>query len=181
MSKIGKKPIELGEGVKATVADAAVVVVGPKGELRVGLPPLVKAVQENGQLLVEPIDSTKAGAAFWGLARSLLANAVQGVSGGFQKELELVGVGYRVQKKDPGIELEVGFSHKVDFTPPEGVSIEIEKGVIRIMGIDKQKVGQVAAEIRAVRPPEPYKGKGIRYVGEHVQLKPGKTAKAGGA
>ena len=179
MSKIGKLPIQIPSNVTITIDGKNVAVKGALGELSYVLPESIELEQRENELVVVPKDESRQTKAFWGLWRSLLANAVEGVSKGFEKRLELVGVGYRVQKKGTGLELEVGFSHKVNYEPRDGVTLDIEKGTIIVKGIDKQKVGQVAAEIRAVRPPEPYKGKGIRYVGEVVKLKPGKTAKAG--
>ncbi len=178
MSKIGKRPIPIKENVTISQKKGQVVVKGPKGEIRYSLPRAIKLEETDGQLWVRPQNNSRETAALWGLWRSLLANAVAGVTEGFRKELEMVGVGYKVQKKGDNLELDVGYSHSVVYPIPEGVTVEIDQGVIRVEGIDKQKVGQVAAEIRAVRPPEPYKGKGIRYVGEHVKLKPGKAAKA---
>ncbi len=179
MSKIGKLPIQVPAGVTITVDGKTVTVKGSLGELSYVLPESIDINQSENELTVVPKDEARQTRAFWGLWRSLLANAIEGVSKGFEKRLELVGVGYRVQKKGSGLELEVGFSHKVSYESREGVTLDIDKGTIIIKGIDKQKVGQVAAEIRAVRPPEPYKGKGVRYVDEVVKLKPGKTAKAG--
>ena len=179
MSRIGKKPIQLNDA-KVEITGQHVKVEGPKGEIALDLPTAVELSQEEGRVIVKPTSDGKKTKALWGLWRSLLANAITGVTAGFSRELELVGVGYRVQKKGEGLELAVGFSHKVDFLPPEGVQLGLENGVIKVTGIDKQKVGQTAANIRAIRPPEPYQGKGIRYVGERVVLKPGKAAKAAG-
>jgi len=144
--------------------------------------------QEDGALRVKPtatsapphVKAKGDEAALWGLWRALLANAVIGVTEGYKKELELHGVGYRGQKKSEGLELQLGYSHPVEYTPPEEVAVTMEKNVITVEGIDKQRVGQVAAEIRALRPPDSYKGKGVRYVGEVLHLKPGKAAKAVG-
>lgn len=180
MSKIGKQPIQLMPKVTVTIDGNHVVVAGPLGTLAYDKPESLDVKVVDGKLLVTPAQTGEGVAALWGLWRSLLANAVQGVSEGFKIQLELVGVGYRVQKSGEGIELEVGFSHKVPFVATDGVTLEVEKGVITVKGYDKQAVGQVAANIRRVRKPEPYKGKGIRYVGEVVKLKPGKAAKAGG-
>lgn len=179
MSRIGKKPIEL-NGATTNRQGDVLVVKGPKGELSLEVPSEIKIEEQEGKLIVAPLSLERESRAMWGLWRSLIANAVEGVTKGFVKELELVGVGYRVQKKGEGLELAVGYSHKVDFLPPHGIQLNIENGLIKVTGIDKQLVGQTAANIRRVRPPEPYQGKGIRYAGEHVTLKPGKAAKAGG-
>ena len=180
MSKIGKQPIPLTPKVAVTIEDNHVVITGPLGTLAYDKPASLEVKIVDTNLLVTPRHTGEGVTALWGLWRSLLANAVKGVEEGFKIQLELVGVGYRVQKTGDGIELEVGFSHKVPFVPTEGVTLDVEKGVITVKGYDKQAVGQVAANIRRVRKPEPYKGKGIRYVGEVVKLKPGKAAKAGG-
>lgn len=179
MSRIGKQPIQLKQGVSVEMNGSDITISGSKGSISNTVPNVISVEQEGDTLVVAPASKTKSAKEMWGLWRTLLANAVDGVSEGFSKELELVGVGYRVQTKGNAIELAVGYSHPVLYEPPEGITLEVEKGVIKVSGIDKQLVGQVAAEIRAVRSPEPYKGKGIRYVGEHVKLKPGKAAKAG--
>lgn len=181
MSKIGQKPIPLDPKTQVTADGQRVVVKGVMGELQYELPTNLVLSQEGAVLYVKPIADDPAHYADWGLWRSILANAVEGVEKGFTRQLELVGVGYRVQKKGNDLELEIGFSHKVDFVAPAGVTLDAEKGVITVKGIDKQIVGQVAANIRRLRPPEPYKGKGVRYMGEVVKLKPGKSAKAGAA
>ncbi|NTV30616.1 50S ribosomal protein L6 [candidate division WWE3 bacterium] len=179
MSRIGKKPIEL-NGATIETQGHVVNVKGAKGELTLDIPDHITIEIKEGKLIVTPVSEGREARAQWGLWRSLLANAVHGVTTGFTRELELVGVGYRVQKKGEGLELAVGYSHKVDFLPPAGVELNIENGLIKVTGIDKQKVGQTAANIRRVRPPEPYQGKGIRYAGEQITLKPGKAAKASG-
>lgn len=182
MSKIGRQPITIRDKVTVNVSGHVVAVVGPKGTMQVPLPREIEVKQVADELIVKPHGTSKYVQALWGLCRSLLANAVIGVTDGFERSLELVGVGYKVQKKGDGIVLDVGYSHQVEFMPPADVKVEIDASVIKISGVDKQKVGQAAAKIRAIRPPEPYKGKGVRYVGEVIKLKAGKAAKAvGGA
>lgn len=158
------------------------IVKGPKGELAQAIHPLVTVSVDDGQVNVDRKEDTKFGKSLHGLTRSLIANMVVGVVNGYEKRLELVGTGYRTTKKGQGISMTLGFSHPVEFTPPIGVTIDVEGNtVILVRGIDKHLVGQTAANIRAFRPPEPYKGKGIRYADEHVRRKPGKQAKAGAA
>ncbi len=176
MSRIGRKKISVLPGVKIELLNHLVKIHGPKGELSVVLPPGVTVSAADDAVSVEVKDSLRQTRAYHGLVRSLINNAVTGVTTGFKKTLKLQGTGYRVQAKGTGISLAVGFSHSVDYAPPAGVSLKVEgNNVIHIDGIDKQAVGQVAAEIRAIRPPEVYKGKGIRYEDEVVKLKPGKT------
>lgn len=181
MSRIGRKPVSLPEGVTLTQGDNFVIVKGPLGELKV---PLAKGIElkiEN-DLANLTLTSKNTSKAIYGTTRALLANAAVGVKEGFEKRLELRGVGFRAETDADILHLSLGFSHKVDFKAPEGVTFAVEKNVVKISGIDKQKVGEVAAKIRKIRPPEPYKGKGVRYLGEVVILKPGKAAKAvGGA
>lgn len=176
MSRIGKKPIAVPKGVTVAVDGHHVTVKGPKGELQRTVPAEMKVTLENGEILVQrPSDITRH-RALHGLTRSLLANMVDGVTSGFEKKLEIHGVGYKAESLPKGIRLVVGYSHPVEYTAPAGVTIVVEKPtLVTVEGIDKEKVGQVAAELRRVRPPEPYKGKGIRYVGEHVRRKAGKT------
>lgn len=183
MSRIGKQPITILNSVNLEIHGQKIAVKGPKGELAYQLPSGLVLTHDKELLTVTPKKATAAGnvPALWGLWRSLLANAVEGVSTGFTRELELVGVGFRGQKKDEGLELQLGFSHPVFYQPPEGVTVALDNKTITVSGIDKQSVGQVAAEIRALRKPDRYKGKGIRYMNEVVHLKPGKTAKAVGA
>ncbi len=176
MSRIGKKPIEIPSGVEVKIEDHKVVVKGPKGELSLNLRPEVKVEVEDNVLKVKPNLETKKTKAFWGLTRTLIANMIEGVTKGFEKKLEVVGVGYRAELKEGKLVLEVGFSHPVIVEPPEGISFQVEKNVITVSGIDKQAVGNIAAKIRKIRKPDPYKGKGIRYLGEEVKLKPGKKA-----
>jgi large subunit ribosomal protein L6 len=176
MSRIGRRPVPIPAGVTVTVADGRVAVKGPKGELSYKLPAELAARVEGGTLLVtRPSDEPKH-RALHGLSRTLVANMVEGVTRGFEKSLEIVGVGYRAETKPYGVDLVVGYSHPVPFRAPAGVKISAEQPtVVKVRGSDKELVGRVAAEIRAVRPPEPYKGKGIRYTGEHVRRKAGKT------
>jgi large subunit ribosomal protein L6 len=176
MSRIGKAPIPLPQGVEVKVDGDEVRVKGPKGELTQRIRPEAAVTIEDGQLVVTRQSDSKQHRAYHGLTRALVANMVEGVSTGFQKSLEIVGVGYRAEKRGDGVVLNVGYSHEVKYPEPEGITITTPAPTrIVIEGIDKQKVGQVAAELRSVRPPEPYKGKGIRYQGEQVRRKAGKT------
>lgn len=178
MSRIGTKPISIPSGVTVQVNGAEVSVKGPKGELTVHSQTGITVKVEEQQIVVERGNDSKQTKAFHGLIRNLIKNNVVGVTEGYKKTLELVGTGYRVAKKGQGISLAVGFSHQVDYTPPAGVLLELEGNtIIHVSGIDKQAVGQVAAEIRMIKPPEPYQGKGIRYQGEVVRRKAGKAAK----
>ncbi|AEH46205.1 50S ribosomal protein L6 [Parageobacillus thermoglucosidasius] len=178
MSRVGKKPIEIPSGVTVTVNGDTVTVKGPKGELtRTFHPDMTIKVEDNVITVTRPSDE-KHHRALHGTTRSLLANMVEGVSKGYEKALELVGVGYRAAKQGKKLVLNVGFSHPVEIEPEEGLDIEVPSQTkIIVKGADKQRVGELAANIRAVRPPEPYKGKGIRYEGEVVRLKEGKTGK----
>ncbi len=176
MSRIGKRPVDLPSGVTATVEGNAVTVKGPKGSLSRTLPAdITVAVADNKVTVARPSDEARH-RALHGLSRTLVANMVEGVSKGFVKTLELQGVGYKAESKPFGVNLVVGLSHQVAFKAPEGIKIVVETPtLVKIEGINKELVGQVAAEIRNVRPPEPYKGKGIRYQGEQVRRKAGKT------
>ncbi|NCN03829.1 MAG: 50S ribosomal protein L6 [Candidatus Pacebacteria bacterium] len=177
MSRIGRKPVELLDGAKAEVVASEVIVKGPKGELKVSIASGITVKVEDNQVIVEAKDQENQTKANHGLVRSLIANCVDGVTKGYKKTLKLVGTGYRVANKGAGIELAVGLSHKVDVSPRAGVKLSIEgNDTIHIEGIDKQSVGQQAAEIRAIKPPEPYLGKGIRYEDEVIIKKQGKTA-----
>ena len=182
MSRIGRQPIEIGDKVTVNVATNNLVTVkGPKGELTVQIDPEMEVKLENGQVLVTRPTEQKRHKSIHGLYRSLIDNAVIGVTEGYRKELEVIGVGYRAAVSNGVLELALGFSHPIYFVPPKGVNIDVDakrgkNPVIIIEGSDKQMVGQVAAKIRGLRPPEPYKGKGIRYVGEYVRRKAGKTA-----
>lgn len=180
MSRIGKKPIELPTNVTISKDGSTVTVAGPKGTLHRVIRPEVDVIVEGNQLVVEARSASRKTPAFWGLTRALLAHMVEGVSRGFEKKLELEGIGYRVQLDGDALQLSVGFSHPVRVPPPTGITFRVEKNVITISGIDKELVGDVAAKIRRIRPPEPYKGKGIRYAGEVVRRKAGKKAVAAG-
>lgn len=178
MSRVGNKPVELPDGVDVEIQGSAVTVKGSKGELNRSFNERIGFDIDNGFVSVTRPDDSRESRALHGLSRALLANMVIGVSDGYRKELEIQGVGYRVALKGKDIELLVGFSHPVTVQAPEGISFEVpEPTRIVVSGIDKEQVGQVAANIRKVRPPEPYKGKGIRYVGEYVRRKAGKAGK----
>jgi len=181
MSRVGLKPIELSESVSVNIAGNVVSVAGPLGKLEVILPKNIEACIENKQVKITRKAESKMLRSLHGLTRALLANAIMGVEKGFEKRLEITGVGFRAEVAEGGLRLSLGFSHPVDYHAPEGIKLAVEKNQIAISGIDKQKVGQVAAEIRALKKPEPYKGKGIKYLGEVIHLKPGKAAKAVGA
>jgi large subunit ribosomal protein L6 len=175
MSRIGKLPIAVPSGVTASVEGRNVKIKGPKGELEITLVDAVSVKLEDGEISITPNGEDKASRSMWGMQRTLVANMVQGVTEGFEKNLELVGVGYRAQMQGTALKLQLGFSHDVVYQPPAGVKLEAPKPTeIKISGIDKQAVGQAAAEIRKYRPPEPYKGKGIKFAGEHVRRKEGK-------
>ncbi len=166
------------ESVKVSVADRTIEVNGPKGSLKRNLPREIGIEVKSAEVFVKPRKITKTSKALWGTWRALIANMVKGVSEGWSKKLELVGTGYRAEASGRDLVLTVGFSHPVKIEAPEGITFTIEKTMITIEGIDKELVGKVAAKIRAVRPPEPYKGKGIKYIDEVVRRKPGKAAKA---
>jgi len=177
MSRIGKKPIELPTSVNVAISAGRVQVNGPLGELSQQVPTRMKIEQRDGEIVVERPTERGDDRALHGLTRSLVANMVEGVTNGFTKTLEIQGVGYRASMRGTDLELNVGYSHSVVKKPPQGITFEVPvQTQVIVKGIDKQKVGQVAAEIRAVRPPEPYKGKGIRYEGEYVRRKVGKRA-----
>jgi len=181
MSRIGRMPIPLPSGVKVSIEKGEVTVNGPKGELRRSIHPDMIITQDNDNLTVSRPSDGREHRSLHGLTRTLLANMVQGVTGGFEKGLEIVGVGYRAEKDGDNVVLRIGFSHTVEITPMPGVSLDVEGGNrIKVSGIEKEMVGEMAARIRAVRPPDSYKGKGIRYAGEVVRLKPGKAGKAVG-
>ena len=180
MSRIGRKPIPVPAGVTVSIEPELVRVNGPKGELSERIHRDIAVKQENGQLLVTRPSDRGDHRAIHGLTRSLIANMVEGVTKGFERRLEMVGVGYRATLKGPDLEIAAGYSHPVPFAPPPGIEFEVPAANrIVVRGIDKQQVGEVAAKIRRIRRPEPYKGKGIRYEGEHVRKKAGKAAKGG--
>ena len=179
MSRIGRMPITVPPGVVVDIKKDGVTVTGPKGELRRRFNPNMSITLDNDSLVVTRPSDSRVHRSLHGLTRSLLANMVGGVTSGFEKNLEIVGVGYRVEKAGDKLIIRVGFSHPVEVSPLSGVSLAVEgANRIKVMGIDKEVVGEMAAEIRAIRPPDAYKGKGIRYAGELVRLKAGKAGKA---
>lgn len=178
MSRIGKRPIPIPDKVTIAINGQSVSVKGPKGELSLGLVPEVTIEQESGTLFVKRINESRISRQRHGLSRTLVANMVEGVSQGFQKKLEIQGVGYRAQVQGKNLILNVGYSHPVTIEPPDGIQLAVENNTnVTVSGIDKEIVGTIAAKIRDVRPPEPYKGKGIRYSGEFVRRKVGKAGK----
>ena len=178
MSRIGKKPVQIPAGVEVAVDGSHVTVKGPQGQLELDVYKKLDVTVEDGVLTVSRPDDERETRARHGLTRALIQNMVTGVSEGYTKALELAGVGYRVQLKGTSLELSLGYSHPVIYDAPAGITFEVPDNThINVKGIDKQQVGQVAAEIRGKRPPEPYKGKGIHYVGEHIHRKLGKAAK----
>ncbi len=177
LSRIGRKPIPIPSGVEVEVRYGGVTVKGPRGTLTQNYHPEVNVKVEEGEVLVERLSERKFHHSLHGLTRSLIANAIVGVTDGYTKTLELMGVGYRVQQSGEGIVLNVGYSHPVEIQPGEGVTLEVEgNNRVHVRGIDKQKVGELAAQVRKVRPPNAYKEKGIRYRGELLHFKPGKSA-----
>lgn len=176
MSRIGKKPIEIPDNVEVKVDKDFVVVKGPKGKLKQEIRPEIKVKIKDKKIQVSIAQKTKKSSGFWGLTRTLIANMIQGVLEGYEKKLEIVGVGFKAEMQGKKIVFQLGFSHAVDFFVPKEIEVKIEKNIITVSGIDKQLVGKTTAEIRALKKPEPYKGKGIRYFGEHVKIKPGKKA-----
>jgi len=177
MSRVGKQIIELPEKVSVTIEGTHVKVKGPKGEIEREFHPEMQVIHEDGHLRVDRPTERRDHRALHGLTGSLLAAMVKGVVDGFEKKLEIVGVGYRAEAAGKALRFHLGYSHPVTYDPPEGIVLAVESPtLVSVSGVDKEKVGQVAAEIRGFRPPEPYKGKGIRYQGEHVRRKAGKTA-----
>ncbi|HXJ01721.1 MAG TPA: 50S ribosomal protein L6 [Micropepsaceae bacterium] len=175
MSRIGKKPVPLPKGVTAQVAQGTVSVKGPKGELKLKLVPEVEAAVGDGSIAITPREQTDRARAMWGMQRTLVSNLVRGVTEGFTERLEISGVGYRAAVQGKNLQMQLGFSHDVLHPIPAGIQIVCEKPTsIQITGIDKQLVGQVAAELRNYRPPEPYKGKGVKYASERIRRKEGK-------
>ena len=179
MSRIGNAPVPVPSGIDVSIDGAKIEIKGSKGTLDMVVPEPITVRSDDGSIVVERPDDGRESKALHGLTRSLINNMVQGVTEGFRKDLEIIGVGYRAAAKGKNaLELQLGFSHPVNYQAPEGIEFDVpEQTKIGVIGIDKQTVGQVAAEIRAFRKPEPYKGKGIRYVGEHVIRKAGKAAK----
>jgi len=175
MSRTGKKPIAPVSGVTVTISDRTVTAKGPKGEQSLTLMEIVNAKQTDAGIVIEPTNESTEARAAWGTTRALINNLVVGVSAGFQKKLQIQGVGYRAAMQGKDLKLSLGFSHEVVFQTPQGITIAAPTQTeVTITGIDKQQVGQVAADIRSWRPPEPYKGKGVRYVGEYIARKEGK-------
>jgi large subunit ribosomal protein L6 len=175
MSRIGKKPVQMPQGVTATVSGQTVTAKGPKGELNFVVNDEVLVKFEDNQIAVEPRDQSKTARSKWGMSRTQIVNILQGVKDGFEKKLEISGVGYRAAMQGKNLQLSLGFSHEVVYQTPQGITISVGKPTeITVSGIDKQQVGQVAAEIREYRPPEPYKGKGVKYAGEKIVRKEGK-------
>ena len=180
MSRIGKKPIPVGKA-KVTIKDQHVTAEGPKGKLELNVHPLIKVTQADGNLVVNRPDDEKQSKALHGLTRALLANMVEGVTNGYKKSLEVQGVGYKAEARGKNLVLSVGYANQITLAVPTGVTMTIEANKIHLAGPDKQLVGQFASDIRRVRKPEPYKGKGIRYEGEVVKIKPGKAFAGAGA
>lgn len=178
MSKIGQQLITIPSGVTVNVVDNNVTVTGPKGTLIVNIVKELEVKVDGSNVNVTLKKDSKFGRSVWGTTRMLILNSVKGVTEGWKKQLELVGTGYRSEVQGNKIILTVGYSHPIEIVAPEGITFKVEKSVINVDGIDKQVVGQVAANIRASRPPEPYKGKGVKYVGEYIRRKAGKAAKA---
>ena len=176
MSRIGRLPVSVPKGVDVKISGQAITVKGPKGQLQVDLLPGVSAAVEDGNVNITRGDDAPQTRSYHGLVRALLANATTGVSEGWSKQLEIVGIGYRAESKGKSVIFNVGYSHPIDFAVPDGIEIEVDAkaNTVTVKGIDRRQVGQVAADIRGLRPPEPYKGKGIRYVGERVRTKAGK-------
>lgn len=178
MSRIGKQPVTIPTGVDVTIDGQIVTVKGPKGTLTYEVPAPLTVAQEDGSVVVSRPDEERESRSLHGLARTLIFNNVTGVTEGFSKKLEIVGTGYRVAAKGSGLELSLGYSHSISFDPPEGITFQLEgNNKITVSGTDKQQVGEVAAKIRKLRKPEPYKGKGVRYAGEQVRRKAGKAGK----
>ncbi len=176
MSRIGKKPIQIPENIEAKIEGQKIVIKGPKGELFREIRPEIKVEIKENQILVSPKDETKKTKAFWGLTRALIANMVLGTTEGYEKKLEIQGLGFKASIEGEEIVLSVGFSHLVRIKAPQGIKFSVEKNIIIVSGIDKEKVGLFASKIKKVKPPEPYKGKGIRYQGEIIKKKVGKKA-----
>ena len=180
MSRIGKKPVPVGKA-KVTVKDQHIQVEGPKGKLELNVHPTIKVASQEGNLVVTRPDDQKQSKALHGLTRALLANMIEGVTNGYKKTLEIQGVGYKVEQKGKNIVLSVGYANPVTVPIPGNVTVKVEANKIEVTGVDKQAVGEFAARLRKVRKPEPYKGKGIRYEGEVVKIKPGKAFAGAGA
>jgi large subunit ribosomal protein L6 len=178
MSRIGKKPIEIPSGVEVKIEGNKVIVKGPKGEISKEFRPEIGFEIKEGKIFVFPKLETKMTKALWGTYRQLIFNMIEGVTKGYEKKLEIEGIGYKASMEGENLVLRVGFSHPVVISPPKGIKISVDKNVITVFGIDKELVGQVAANIRNVKPAEPYKGKGLKYLGERIRKKVGKKATA---
>jgi large subunit ribosomal protein L6 len=178
MSRIGKKPIDIPSGVNVSLEAGKIIVKGPKGEITLKTRPEIKIEIKGNQIVLSPAREGKETSALWGTARSLIFNAVNGVNSGFEKKLEIEGVGYKANIEGSELIVEVGFSHPVKISKPQGIEFAVAKNVITVSGADKKMVGEIASQIRKIRPPEPYKGKGIRYAGEKIRRKLGKKATA---
>jgi len=181
MSRVGKKPIVIPTGVEVKIEGKIVKIKGQKGELQKEIRPEIKVEVKGNQILVSPKTETKKTKAFWGLIRALLFNMIKGVTEGYEKKLEIEGLGFKANLEGTNLVLEVGFANSIKIEAPSGIKFSVEKNVITISGADKELVGQIAAKIRKVRPPEPYKGKGIKYQGEVIRRKVGKKAVTTGA
>lgn len=176
MSRIGKKPIQIPENVKVEIEEQKITIRGPKGELFLNIRPEIEVKVADKEILVIPKINTKNTKAFWGLTRVLLSNMIKGITKGYEKKLEIQGIGYKFQLSGNNLLINVGLSHPIEIKAPSGINFSIEKNIITVSGINKELVGQIAANIKKVKPVEPYKGKGIKYVGEIVRRKAGKKA-----
>ncbi len=176
MSRIGKQPIAVPKGVTVKLDDSTFSAKGPKGELSIGRHKMVDIEEKNGVVTLEPKEQSKQARAAHGLMRALCSNVVTGVSQGFTRQLEINGVGYRAEVKGKDLVLQLGYSHPIEYPLPEGITAKVEKNIVTLSGIDKQLLGSAAAKIRGFRPPEPYKGKGVKYIEEQIQRKEGKAA-----
>ena len=178
MSRIGKKPVAVPKGVNISIANGVVAVKGPKGELKRSVPTGVEVKASGTELTVTRADDSRENRAKHGMMRALVANMVKGVSEGFERRLEINGVGYRAEVSGQKLTMALGFSHPVNFELPKGISAKVDKNIVILMGIDREVLGETASKIREIRPPEPYKGKGIKYIEEHIKRKVGKTGAA---
>jgi len=174
MSRVGKKPIQIPAGVEVKIKENIVAVKGPKGELEIKIRPEIKVEKKDNEIVVRPAKETKKTKALWGLSRALIFNMVKGVAEGYEKKLEIQGIGYKANLEGEKLVLQVGFSHPVKIEPQKGIKFSVEKNIIVVSGPDKEAVGQIAAKVKAVKKPDPYKGKGIRYLGEQIRKKSGK-------
>jgi large subunit ribosomal protein L6 len=175
MSRVGKKPIPIPDKVTVSIKGRHLEVEGPKGKLEIDIDPVITVKIEDNEIIVTRPNDARRNRALHGLTRALIANMTQGVSVGFEKKLEMQGVGYRAAAQGKALNFQLGYSHPILFEPPPGIELSVDRNIVTVSGIDKQAVGQVAAQIRGLRKPEPYKGKGIRYVGEYVRRKAGKA------